>query len=399
MIVKPKVRGFISTTAHPKGCAKNVEKQISFVKNNPKKINQAPKNVLIIGSSTGYGLATRIVSAFGSGSSTIGVCFEKEATDKKTATAGLYNTVAFEDAANAEGLYAKTINADAFSDETKETVIDLIKKDLGKIDCVIYSLASPVRKMPESGELIKSTLKPIGKPYIATAVDTNKDQLFEAKIEPATQQEIDNTVTVMGGDDWSRWIHALQNADVLSKGCLTLAYSYIGGNITWPIYWEGTIGQAKKDLTSTAKKLNKFLEEKLSGHAHVAVLKSVVTQASAAIPVMPLYLSMVFKKMKQEGIHEGCIEQIFRMFESKLFKLENQFELDNDDQVRLDDWELREDVQNFCKLLWPNLTNDNLFDETDYQYYKDEFMKLFGFNFDEVNYDEDTDIKVNISEI
>ncbi|OAN13690.1 trans-2-enoyl-CoA reductase [Photobacterium jeanii] len=388
MIIKPRIRGFICTTTHPVGCEENVKEQIAYTKAQGP-IANAPKRVLVVGSSSGYGLSSRIAAAFGGGASTIGVFFEKPGTEKKPGTAGWYNSAAFDKLAKEEGLYSKSLNGDAFSHEAKQKTIDLIKEDLGQIDMVVYSLASPVRKMPESGEVVRSSLKPMGETYTATAVDTNKDVLIEASIEPATEQEVADTVTVMGGQDWELWINALSEAGVLAEGCKTVAYSYIGTEITWPIYWHGALGQAKMDLDRAAKSLNEQLSA-TGGSANVAVLKSVVTQASSAIPVMPLYIAMVFKKMREEGVHEGCMEQIHRMFTQRLYKADGTApEVDEENRLRLDDWELREDIQKHCRELWPNVTNENLFDVADYQEYKDEFLKLFGFGIESVDYEAD----------
>ncbi|MFM2478441.1 enoyl-ACP reductase FabV [Celerinatantimonas sp. MCCC 1A17872] len=397
MIIKPKIRGFICTTTHPTGCEANVNEQISYVKSKGV-IANAPKRVLVIGASTGYGLASRITAAFGGGASTLGVFLEKAPKEKKPGSAGWYNSAAFEKAAHAQGLYAKSINGDAFSNEIRQVTIDQIKADLGQVDLVVYSLASPVRKMPDTGELIRSTLKPIGETYTATAVDTNKDELFEATVEPATQEEIDNTIKVMGGEDWELWMSTLKEAGVLAQGARSVAYSYIGADLTWPIYWHGTIGQAKKDLDRAAAQINASLEE-LNGGANVAVLKSVVTQASAAIPVMPLYLAMVFKVMQEKGIHEGCIEQIQRLFEQRLYGQDSQIPLDEQNRVRLDDWELRDDVQSACHEMWPQITTENLQEKTAYQFYKNEFMRLFGFGLDGVDYDADISPIVEFSPI
>ncbi|WP_318426681.1 enoyl-ACP reductase FabV [Photobacterium leiognathi] len=394
MIIKPKTRGFICTTTHPVGCEENVKEQIAYTKAQGP-IANAPKRVLVVGSSSGYGLSSRIAAAFGGGAATIGVFFEKPGTEKKPGTAGWYNSAAFDKFAKEEGLYSKSLNGDAFSNEAKQKTIDLIKEDLGQVDMVIYSLASPVRKLPETGEVVRSCLKPMGETYTATAVDTNKDVLIEASIEPATEQEVADTVTVMGGQDWELWIDALSDAGVLADGCKTVAYSYIGTEITWPIYWHGALGQAKMDLDRAAKELNEKLA-KTGGSANVAVLKSVVTQASAAIPVMPLYIAMVFKKMREEGVHEGCMQQILRMFNERLFKADGTAaEVDDENRLRLDDWELREDIQQHCRDLWPNVTNENLFDVADYQQYKDEFLKLFGFGIESVDYDADVNPEVN----
>ncbi|OOE35814.1 trans-2-enoyl-CoA reductase [Salinivibrio kushneri] len=388
MIIKPKIRGFICTTTHPVGCEANVKEQIDYTKAQGP-IANAPKRVLVVGASSGYGLSSRIAAAFGGGAATIGVFFEKPGTEKKPGTAGWYNSAAFDKFAKQEGLYSKSLNGDAFSHEAKQKTIELIKQDLGQIDMVVYSLASPVRKLPDSGELVRSSLKPIGETYTSTAVDTNKDQLIEASVEPATEQEIQDTVTVMGGEDWELWINALNDAGVLAEGCKTVAYSYIGTELTWPIYWEGALGKAKMDLDRAANALNQTLAAK-GGSANVAVLKSVVTQASSAIPVMPLYIAMVFKKMREEGVHEGCMEQIYRMFTQRLYQADSsEPEVDSERRLRLDDLELREDIQQHCRDLWPQITTENLTELTDYNEYKAEFLKLFGFGIEGVDYDAD----------
>ncbi len=398
MIIKPKIRGFICTTTHPTGCEANVREQIEFTKAQGP-IKNGPKRVLVIGSSSGYGLSSRIAAAFGSDAATLGVFFEKPGTEKKTGTAGWYNAAAFDKLANEAGLYAKSINGDAFSHEARAKVIELIKQDLGSVDMVVYSLASPVRKLPDSGEVIRSSLKPIGEPYRSTAIDTNKNVIIEAEIEPATEQEIQDTVTVMGGEDWELWINALSDAGVLTEDCKTVAYSYIGTDITWPIYWHGALGKAKEDLDRAASELNNKLSAN-GGSANVAVLKSVVTQASSAIPVMPLYLAMVFKIMREKELHEGCMQQIHRMFSSQLFKDDQSAPaLDDTNRLRLDDWELRDEVQQACRELWPTVTSENLFDVTDYQLYKDEFLKLFGFGIEGVDYDADVSPLVDFEPI
>ena len=388
MIITPKIRGFICTTTHPVGCEQNVRDQIAFTKSKGQ-IENGPKKVLVIGASSGYGLSSRIAAAFGSGAATIGVFFEKPGTEKKTGTAGWYNAAAFDKVAKEEGLYSKSINGDAFSNEARDKVIELIKEDLGQVDMVVYSLASPVRKMPETGEVVRSVLKPIGETYKSTAIDTNKDVIIEAEIEPATEEEVAATTTVMGGQDWELWMSALQEAGVLADGVRTVAYSYIGSDITWPIYWHGALGKAKEDLDRASAAINGQLSS-LNGGANVAVLKSVVTQASSAIPVMPLYLAMVFKVMREKNIHEGCMDQIYRMFSERLYNNNKPAELTDDaNRLRLDDWELREDVQQACRDLWPTINDANLFAETDYQLYKDEFLKLFGFGVDGVDYEAD----------
>lgn len=385
MIIEPKVRGFICVTTHPEGCRANVRQQIDYVKSKGTVAN-GPKRVLVVGASTGYGLASRISAAFGCGAATIGVFFEKPGTEKRPGTAGWYNSAAFTEFARAEGLYAKNINGDAFSDECRQQVISLIKQDLGQVDLVVYSLAAPVRKMPGTGEVVRSTLKPIGKPYVSTAIDTNKDEIIEASIEPATAEEVENTVKVMGGQDWELWIKALSAAGVLAQGCKTVAYSYIGTEITWPIYWHGALGKAKEDLDRAAE-ANRALLAPLAGDARVAVLKSVVTQASSAIPVMPLYISICFKVMREQGCYESVIEHIYRMFASSLYG--SACELDDKGRVRMDSYELDPKVQNACKAMWPTITTENLKEKTDYLDYKHQFLELFGFEVAGVDYAKD----------
>ncbi|MDZ7851328.1 MAG: enoyl-ACP reductase FabV [Halomonas sp.] len=391
MIIKPKVRGFICTTTHPVGCEKNVLEQIEATRARDLEKANGPKKVLVIGASSGYGLAARITAAFGYGAGTLGIFFEKPGTEKKPGTAGWYNSAAFDRFAKAEGLYSKSINGDAFSHEARDKAIELIQQDLGQVDLVVYSLASPVRKLPDSGEVKRSVLKPIGETYRATAIDTNKDAIIEAEVEPATEQEIEDTKAVMGGEDWELWIEALDRAGVLAPGARSVAFSYIGTEITWPIYWHGALGKAKEDLDRAAGEIDDRLAER-DGGANVAVLKSVVTQASAAIPVMPLYIAMVYKVMKEKGLHEGPIDQLNRLFSECLYAREDQ---DNDcrtDEVgrlRLDDRELRDDVQQACKELWPRVTTENLFEITDYAGYKHDFLKLFGFERDDVDYNAD----------
>ncbi|WP_296264496.1 enoyl-ACP reductase FabV [Pseudomonas sp. UBA6562] len=401
-IIHPKVRGFICTTTHPKGCELNVRDQIEATRKLGVR-EDGPKKVLVIGASSGYGLAARITAAFGFKADTLGVFFEKPGTETKAGTAGWYNSAAFDKFAKAEGLYSKSINGDAFSDEARAKVIELIQQEMGgKVDLVIYSLASPVRKLPQTGEVIRSALKPIGQPYKSTAIDTNKDVITEASIEPASEQEIADTVTVMGGQDWQLWIDALAGANVLADGARTVAFSYIGTEITWPIYWHGALGKAKQDLDDTALRLDEKLASQVQGGANVAVLKSVVTQASSAIPVMPLYLSMVFKIMQEKGVHEGTGDQLNRMFRERLYRTDGQpAEVDEKRRLRLDDWELRDDVQDACKALWPQVTTENLFEVTDYAGYKKEFLNLFGFERADVDYDADvaTDVKFDCIEL
>ncbi|CRK85655.1 Trans-2-enoyl-CoA reductase [Candidatus Providencia siddallii] len=392
MIIKPRIRGFICTTSHPTGCEANVCEQINYVKS-CKNFKNGPKNVLIIGASTGYGLASRINVAFGYQASTIGVFFEKPGSKNKTGSPGWYNSASFDKIAKKEGLYAKSINCDAFSDVSRNFVIDLCKRDLGKFDLVIYSVASPRRKIPNTGKIVYSTLKPIGESYKSISLDTNKDILFNSIVKPATEQEVIDTVSVMGGQDWELWMDALYEADVLSNYAKTVAYSYIGTKITWPIYWHGTLGIAKKDLERAAYVINKKMRKK-GGSAYIAVLKSVVTQSSSAIPVMPLYISIIFKIMKQKGIHESCIEQIERLFTTKLYN-EIKFKTDEKNRLRLDDLELRDDVQNDCLKIWEKLNNNNINNLTDYLGYKTDFLRLFGFGIDGVDYNIDLSGEIN----
>lgn len=398
MIIHPKVRGFICTTTHPTGCEHNVAEQIDITKARGVR-DDGPRKVLVIGASSGYGLAARITAAFGYGADTLGVFFEKAGTEKRPGTAGWYNSAAFDKFAKKQGLYAKSINGDAFSNEARDQVIELINNEMGgEVDLVVYSLASPVRKLPDTGEVKRSALKPIGETYTSTAIDTNKDTIIEASVEPASEQEIDDTVTVMGGQDWELWINALSDAGVLADNARTVAFSYIGTDITWPIYWHGALGKAKADLDATAKRLDEKLKGQ-GGSANVAVLKSVVTQASAAIPVMPLYISMVQKIMEEKGLDEGPIEQLNRLFRERLYPESGQGATDEEGRFRVDDWELKDEVQDECKALWPQVTTENLFDLTDYAGYKHQFLKLFGFEIDAVDYDADVNPAVEFDVI
>ena len=388
MIIKPKVRGFICTNAHPQGCAANVQEQIAFTKAKGP-VAGAPKKVLVLGCSTGFGLASRITAAFGGGADTLGVCFEKEPSETKTATAGYYNTSAFHDAAKAEGLYAETINGDAFSDAIKDKVIETLKNGIGKVDLVIYSLASPRRTDPKTGEVYNSVLKPIGKTYTSKNLNTDTLKISEVSIEPASDEEIANTVKVMGGEDWEMWINALKSAGLLADNFQTVAYTYLGDKLTWPIYGKATIGKAKEDLDRAAKTLS----EKHGGNARVAVLKAVVTQASSAIPVMPLYLAILFKVMKEQGTHEGCIEQIQRLFTECLYSASPR--LDDGNRYRVDELELDPSVQTKVEAIWDQVTEENLFELTDFEGYKAEFLRLFGFGLNSVDYDAETTPLVN----
>lgn len=387
MVIKPKIRGFICTNAHPVGCAENVRQQIEYVKSQPK-VDQGPKRVLVIGCSTGYGLASRIVSAYGAGAKTLGVCFEKEPTERKTGTAGWYNTAAFHQFAKQEGLYAKTINGDAFSHDIKAQAIEQIKEDLGQVDLVVYSLASPKRKDPDTGDVYSSTLKPIGKQYKTKTYDTDKDLIHDVTLEPANDDEIAQTIKVMGGEDWELWIKALHDAGVLAEGAQTTAYTYIGKKLTWPIYGHATIGKAKEDLDRAAESLrNNYADIQLS--AWVSSLKALVTQASSAIPVMPLYISLIYKVMQEEGTHEGCIEQIYALFTKGLYT--EKPELDEANRLRMDGKETNDATQARIEALWDQVTQENFHELADYKEYHSDFLRLFGFGIDGVDYEADVD--------
>lgn len=394
MIIKPKIRGFICITAHPAGCAAHVQEQIDFVKAKGP-LSGMPKRVLVIGASTGYGLASRIVPAFAGGASTIGVFFEKPSENGKPASAGWYNSCAFEKAAHQAGLYAKSINGDAFSDEIKTRTIELIKADLGQVDLVVYSLASPRRTHPKTGVTAKSVLKPIGAPFTAKTVDTDKGAVSDITIEPANDQEIADTVTVMGGEDWEMWIDALTASGALAPGAKSVAYSYLGPDLTWAIYRAGTIGKAKEDLEATAKRLHDKLAVS-GGAAYVSVNKALVTQASSAIPVVPLYISLLYRVMKAQGLHEGCIEQLQRLFADRLYNGASP-QLDAEGRIRIDDWEMREDVQAAVAKLWPNVTTENLAEISDIAGYRQEFLRLFGFGLSGVDYEAEVDPDVKLS--
>jgi len=388
MIVEPKIRGFICTTSHPDGCARHVADQIAVVKARGP-IEGGPKKVLVIGSSTGYGLSSRIAAAFGCGADTVGVFFEKPGDERRTGTAGWYNSAAFEREATAAGLYARSFNGDAFSDEMKRTVIDAIKADLGQVDCVVYSLASPRRVHPKTGETFKSCLKPIGQTYTNKNLNTSTKVVDEVTIEPATQDEIDQTVAVMGGEDWEMWIDALMEAGVLADGVRTVAYSYIGPEVTWPIYKNGTIGAAKEDLERAQRALDDRLAP-LGGKAWVSVNKALVTQASSAIPVVPLYISLLYKVMKARGSHEDTIEQMDRLFRERLYG-KSEPRPDDAGRIRVDDWEMDEAVQAEVDQLWSEVNSDNLLELADVDGYESSFLRLFGFGLEGVDYARDTD--------
>ena len=384
MIIEPKIRGFVCITAHPEGCAKKVADEIAIAK--ASSIESGPKKVLVIGASTGYGLSSRITAAFSCEASTLGVFFERPSSNGKPASAGWYNTVAFENEATAAGLYAKSINGDAFSNEIKEEVIQTIKEDWGTVDCVIYSLASPRRTDPSTGNTYKSCLKPIGSSFTNTSLDTNKGLVESVSIEPANEEDIENTVKVMGGEDWELWMEALSNAGVLTANTKTVAYSYIGPEVTWPVYKNGTIGTAKLDV----ERASRAIHEKYGIEAYVSVNKAVVTQASSAIPVVPLYISILFKIMKAKGTHEGCIEQIVRLFKDRLY--EGELNLDSEGRIRVDDWEMDTDIQAEVASIWPSVTTDNLREVSDFDAYQKEFLELFGFGLEGIDYSQDVEV-------
>lgn len=385
MVIKPKVRGFICTNAHPTGCAQHVQEQIDFVKSQPQADNK-PKKVLVIGASTGYGLASRITSTFGNGAATLGVFFEKEPTEKRTGSAGWYNTAAFQNAADEAGIYSKNINGDAFSNEIKQQTIDTIKQDLGQVDLVVYSLASPRRTDPVTGEVYSSALKPIGNGFTTKSLNTSKRVIEEVAVEPASEEEIAGTIKVMGGEDWELWMNALNDAGVLAEGVKTVAYTYIGKQLTWPLYGKATIGKAKEDLDRAATEIRKVTSD-INGEAFVTSLNAVVTQASSAIPIMPLYISGLFKVMKADGTQENPIHQIQRLFRENLFSAER--DLDEHNRIMQNLQELEDSVQDRVQHIWDNVTTDTIDEYTDYVGYHQEFLKLFGFGVADVDYDAD----------
>jgi len=397
MIVEPKVRGFICTTAHPAGCEQHVKQWVEYAKEHTQKL-PGPKKVLVIGASTGFGLASRIVAAFGYGAKTIGVFFEKAAAGKRTASAGWYNTAAFEKMAQQAQIYAKSVNGDAFSDDIKNQVIELIKKDWGgEVDLVIYSIAAPRRVDPKNQAIYSSVLKPIGQSFKNKTVDVLNAKISEISIEPANEEEIQHTVAVMGGDDWQMWIDRLLQEKLFAEHAKTVAFTYIGPELTHAIYRNGTIGKAKEHLEKTAKKINQQLEKTVNGKALISVNKALVTQASAAIPVVPLYISLLYKVMKEKKLHEGCIEQMERLFSERLYK--EPTPVDNEGRIRIDDWEMRPDVQQAVEKLWREVNNENLLKLADIQGYLQDFYHLFGFNFPEVDYTQEVNIEVPIPSV
>lgn len=398
MIIQPRTRGFICLTAHPDGALQAVKNQIEYVKSKGK-IKNGPKKVLVIGASTGFGLSSRIAAAFGSDAATIGVFFEKPASEGKMGTAGWYNSAAFEKEAHAAGLYAKSINGDAFSDDIKKQTIDLIKKDLGQVDLVVYSLASPRRTHPKTGVAYASVLKPIGQPFTNKTVDFHTGVVSDITINPVENDEdIANTIAVMGGEDWKFWIEDLKAAGVLAAGVKTVAYSYIGPELTFPIYRNGTIGQAKNDLEATVPVLNDLLKD-LHGVSYVSVNKALVTQSSSAIPVVPLYISLLYKVMKAKGTHEGTIEQMQRLFADRLYTENGEVALDSEGRIRIDDWEMAEDVQAEVAKYWDKVTTETLAEISDIDGYRKEFFNLFGFELEGVDYEKDTDENVKVPSI
>ncbi|WP_333852403.1 enoyl-ACP reductase FabV [Epilithonimonas sp.] len=398
MIIQPRTRGFICLTAHPDGAHQSIKNQIEYVKSKGE-IKNGPKKVLVIGASTGFGIASRITAAFGSGAATVGVFFEKPASEGKMGTAGWYNSAAFEKEAHEAGLYAKSINGDAFSDEVKKETIELIKKDLGQVDLVVYSLASPRRTHPKTGVAYASVLKPIGQPFTNKTVDFHTGVVSDITINPVENDEdISNTIAVMGGEDWKFWIEDLKAAGVLAEGVQTVAYSYIGPELTFPIYRNGTIGQAKNDLEATVTVLNDLLKD-LNGKSYVSVNKALVTQSSSAIPVVPLYISLLYKVMKAKGTHEGTIEQIQRLFADRLYTESGNVELDSAGRIRIDDWEMADDVQAEVAKLWEQTSTENLSEISDIEGYRKEFFNLFGFQFDEIDYEKDANENVQVPSI
>ena len=395
MIIQPKVRGFICTTAHPTGCSQSVAEQINYVKKNPS--IRGPKNVLIIGASTGYGLASRIVSTFALGANTLGVSYERPAAEKRTATAGWYNTAAFETLAQKEGYFAKSINGDAFSFNVKNQTANLIRECNQKIDLLVYSIASPRRVDPISGQIFQSTLKPIGKEFTSKTVDPFTGEVKHVTLNPATQEEIEATEKVMGGEDWELWVNFLLKEDLLASGFKTIAYSYIGPEVTYPIYKDGTIGKAKEHLVQTSYTLTKQLEA-IHGSALISVNKALVTQASAAIPVVPLYMALLLKVMQKKVIDEGCIEQIYRLFADHLYPKET-IKAERRGVIRIDDFEMRQDIQEEVKALWHQVTSENIHSLGDLVSYQNEFLRLFGFGLMNVNYQEDVNPNILIPSI
>ncbi|MBT4160767.1 MAG: trans-2-enoyl-CoA reductase family protein [Gammaproteobacteria bacterium] len=392
MIIKPRIRGFLCTTAHPAGCARDVENQIRHVESGSVR-GEGPKNVLIIGASGGYGLASRISAAFGYGASTVGVFFERPASGNRTASPGWYKTAAFTEAAKAKGHYAANINGDAYSEEIKQATCDVIERDLGQVDLVIYSLAAPARQMPD-GEVVRSTLKPVGEPFEGRTIDFNTGVMRDVSLEPASDEEVADTIKVMGGEDWELWIHALKERGLLAPGCITTNYTYLGSEVTWSIYHHGTIGRAKEDLDRARKALVEPLAE-VGGSAYVAVMKGLVTQAASAIPGMSIYLSLLFKAMKDAGTHEGCIEQTTRLFDTQLYG-GGELRTDDEGRIRMDELELAPDIQTFVADKWAMVDESNLDSLADFSGYRQAFLGLHGFNIEGTDYEADVELEVDI---
>jgi len=396
MIIQPKIRGFICITAHPMGCAAHVQEQINYIQSKSPIVG-GPKKVLVIGSSTGYGLASRITAAFGCSAATMGVFFERPSDGVRTATAGWYNSAAFEAEAKKAGLYTRSFNGDAFSDEMRRDVCKAIKEDWGQADCVIYSLASPRRVDPKTGYIYKSAIKPKGSSYQNKTIDFENTQVIPILLESANDQEIMETVKVMGGEDWQLWIDALMSQNLLAPKAMTVAYSYIGPDVTKPVYRNGTLGAAKDHLESTAQALDQLMQ-KHGGRALVSVNKALVTQSSSAIPFIPLYFVILMKVMKEKGLNEYCIHQMYRLFSERLFNQRpfSQIPVDDKGRVRIDDWEMRSDVQEEVRHLWEQVDSGNLPKIADIQGYNDDFLRLFGFGFKNVDYNADVNPEVSL---
>ena len=392
MIIKPRIRGFLCTTAHPVGCARDVDNQIAHVRTQGSR-DDGPKRVLVIGASGGYGLASRISAAFGFGAATVGVFFERPAAGNRTASPGWYKTAAFTERAGAQGLYAANINGDAFSEEIKQATCDLIEKDLGQVDLVVYSLAAPARQLAD-GSVVRSALKPIGEPFEGMTIDFNSRELRPVSLEPANEEEISATIRVMGGEDWELWVAALRERGLLAPGCITTNYTYLGSEVTWPIYHHGTIGKAKEDLDRARQTLVEPMAS-VDGHAYVVVMKGLVTQAASAIPGMSIYLSLLFRAMKAAGCHEGCIEQTTRFYNTQLYG-SGDLRLDDGGRIRMDELELQPEIQHYVADHWSSVTEDNLDTLTDFEGYRRAFLEMHGFEVEGTDYDADVDVMVAI---
>jgi len=392
MIVKPRIKGFVCITSHPLGCMVAVKQQAEFAALNKIRTGSSVKRALIIGASTGYGLSSRIVSAYSAGADTLGVYFERPPKEDKPASAGFYNSLAFNELTKSLNSQHIDVNGDAFSNECKSEVVEKAKQLGGAFDLVIYSLASPRRTDPESGDTFRACLKPIGAVYRNKTLDTDRKEVKEVTIDPANDDEIEHTRKVMGGEDWKLWTELLLRENLLAEGCVNLAYSYIGPEVTQPIYRNGTIGRAKEDLESSAGEISALMRKQCNGKAFVSVNKAVVTQASSAIPVVPLYVSLLFKVMREQGTHEGCIEQIIRMFNERLFTEDETVPVDDNGRIRLDDWEMDPVIQKEVIRAWGSITTENLLETTNFKEYQEEFLKLFGFGFDEVDYTKEVDL-------